>query len=101
MKFMRKYIAPQVLIVNGEPSPCECTDTITCAYCVQANLLGMAKKFEIDQNTADNIIAFIQRNGIRKTARDLNVDDKAVRCWINKRNIPQYVIKKYAGCGKV
>ena len=69
-----KYIAPQKLIVDGDVSSCECTDTITCAYCVQANLLGLELKFKTDETTTNNIVAYIKRNGPRQTARDLNVD---------------------------
>lgn len=93
-----KYIASQKLIVNGDPSPCECTDMITCAYCVQANLLGLEKKFKTDEATADNIVAYIKRNGIRKTARDLDVQDSNVRYWLKTKNVPHFVIQKYAGC---
>ena len=95
-----KFIAPKTLLINGQPSPCECTDTITCAYCVQANLLGREKKFKTDQSTANNIIATIKRNGLRQTARDLNVDHGTVRYWLKTHDMPQWVIEKYAGVGK-
>jgi hypothetical protein len=93
-----KYIAPKKMLVNGEPSPCECTDTITCAYCVQANLLGLERKFKTDESATNNIVAYIKRNGIRKTARDLNVHDNNVRYWLKTKSIPQFVLQKYAGC---
>jgi hypothetical protein len=93
-----KYIAPQKLIVNGQRSPCECTDLVTCAYCVQANLLGLERKFKTDEGTTNNIVAYIKRNGIRKTARDLDVRDSNVRYWLKTKNVPQFVIQKYAGC---
>ncbi len=40
---IKKYFAPEVMAVCGRsshwtPSPCECTDTITCAYCILASL---------------------------------------------------------------
>jgi hypothetical protein len=95
---MRQYIAPKTMVVNNKPSPCECEDRVICAYCVQANLLAMDKKFKADEKTADNIIAFIKRNGIRKTARDLGVVDSNVRYWLKTKNVPQWVIIKYAGC---
>ena len=41
-----KFIAPKILSVNGYPSPCECDDNITCAYCVQASLIGFDKKLK-------------------------------------------------------
>lgn len=93
-----KFIAPQKLLVNGHRSPCECTDTIICSYCVQANLLGLEKKFKADETTTNNIMAYIKRNGIRQTARDLNVCDGNVRYWLKTKKVPQFVIQKYAGC---
>jgi hypothetical protein len=93
-----KHIAPDKFIVNGQRSPCGCTDMVTCAYCVQANLLGLERKFKTDDSTATNIVAYIKRNGIRKTARDLNVQDSTVRYWLKTKNVPQFVIGKYAGC---
>jgi hypothetical protein len=93
-----KHIAPQILINNGRRSPCECTDTITCTYCVQANLLGLEKKFKADESTTNNIVVYIKRNGIRQTARELNVQDSNVRYWLKTKNVPQFVIQKYAGC---
>ena len=99
MKFL-KFIAPKKITVNGNLSPCECSDTITCAYCVQANLLALEKKFETDESTTNNVIVFVKRNGIRHTARDLNVDHSAVRYWLKSHHVPQWVIEKYAGVGK-
>lgn len=93
-----KYIAPTKLIVNGYPAPCDCSESITCAYCVQANLLALEKKFKTDESATNNIVAYIKRNGIRKTARDLNVQDSNVRYWLKTKNVPQFVIQKYAGC---
>lgn len=95
-----KFVDPQKLVVNGQRSPCECDDLITCAYCVQANLLGLEKKFKTDKSTTENIMVSIKRNGIRHTARELNVDHSAVRYWLKSRNVPQWVIEKYAGVGK-
>jgi hypothetical protein len=68
---------------------------ITCAYCVQANLLCLEKKYKADENTVNNIIGFIKRNGIRKTARQFAVNHNAVRHWIQTKNIPQNVVEKY------
>ena len=96
---MQKFIAPRNMIVNGSPSPCECTDLLTCANCVQTNLLGHEKKFKEEEITAANIVAHIRRIGIRKTAKDLNVDDGTVRYWLKTKNVPQFVFQKYAGLG--
>ena|GEM_PF-2502472 len=97
---LKQYIASKKLIVNGDPSPCQCTDTITCAYCVQTNLLALEKKFKTDESTTNNIITYIKRNGLRQTARDLNVNHNAVRYWLKSRNVPQWVVGKYAGVDK-
>ena len=95
-----KFIAPKIMTVNGYPSPCECTDNITCAYCVQASLMGFEKKIKANDNIVNNIIASIKRNGIRKTARDLGIDHSTVKYWIKSRNIPQWVIQKYTKVGE-
>jgi len=92
-----KFIAPKVMTVNGEASPCECDDAVTCAYCVQASLLGFEEKIKANDNTAKNIISYIKRNGIRKTARDLDVQPSVVQYWLKSCNLPQWIIKKYAG----
>ena len=47
-----KFVAPKAITINGYPSPCECTDNITCAYCVQASLIGYDKKLKIVYVTA-------------------------------------------------
>jgi hypothetical protein len=95
-----KFIAPKIMTVNGYPSPCECDDNVTCAYCVQASLLGFEEKIKANDNTANNIISSIKRNGIRKTARDLSIDHSTVKYWLKSRNIPQWAVKKYAGVGE-
>jgi len=95
---MLKGICHKVISINGHLPVCECTETVTCSYCVQANLIMMEKKFIKDESITEDIIAYIKRNGIRKTARDLNIGDSKVRYWLKTKNIPEYVIKKYAGC---
>ena len=92
-----KYIAPQKLIVNGDVSPCECTDTITCAYCVQANILAMEKKFKADEQSAEAFIIKARQFGLRKTARLLGVTDGAIRLWIKSGNIPMEKVNKFVG----
>lgn len=95
-----KFIAPKVITVNRYPSPCECTAAITCAYCVQASLLGFEKKIKASDVTVNNILSSIKRNGIRKTARVLSIDHSSIRYWFKSKNIPQWAIKKYAGLGE-
>ena len=43
MDEIKKFIASKAISINGSPSPCECSERITCAYCVQANLRLMEK----------------------------------------------------------
>lgn len=102
---IEKFIAPEVMAVCGKSSywtisPCECTDTITCAYCVQASLLKMEDKIKANDNMINNIISSIKRKGIRKTARDLDKDHSTVKYWIKSKNIPQWVIQKYTKVGE-
>lgn len=95
-----KFIAPKIISINGYPSPCECTDVIACAYCVQASLIYFEKKAKADDRTTTNIILYIRKSGIRKTARDLSIDHSTVKYWLKSRNIPQWIVKKYAGVGE-
>ena len=89
-----KYIAPKVMTVNGYQSPCECTYSITCAYCVQASLLFLKENIKASDEKISDAISIIRKNGIRKTARELNVDHSTVRRWIKLRKIPQWALEK-------
>ena len=91
---IEKYIAPKVMTVNGYPSPCECTDTITCAYCVQASLLFLKENIKASDEIINKIFSFIKKNGIRKTAKDLGVPYSTLKSWKEKRNFPQWVVEK-------
>ncbi len=93
---MKKFIAPKMLIVNGMPSPCECDDMISCAYCVQANLMLMEKKFAEGDEVAKVTIKTIRKNGIRRTARQIGEHEKTLRRWIQTGNIPQRAVEKMA-----
>ena len=84
-----KFIAPKVMDVCGKSScwtksPCECTDTITCAYCVQASLLFFEENIKAHDEKINKFLSTIKRIGIRKTARKLNVDHSTVKYWIKK-----------------
>jgi hypothetical protein len=94
---MKKFIAPKTITINGRPSPCDCDDTITCAYCVQANLMLMEKKFAEGDGIAKTTIKIIRKNGIRKSARQIGEHEKTIRRWIQTGNIPQSAVKKMAG----
>ena len=94
-----KFIAPKIMIVCGKshcwtPSPCECTDTITCAYCVQASLLFYKANIKASDEITNKILSIIKNEGVRKTARDLGIDHSTVKYWIKSRNIPQLVVEK-------
>ena len=93
-----KFVAPRLMTVNGYPSPCECTDNITCAYCVQASLIGYDKKLKDIDTAKKNIISYIKKNGIRKIARELNIQASSVQYWFKTDNFPQWVLNKYAEC---
>jgi len=93
-----KFIAPKILSVNGYPSPCECDDNITCAYCVQASLIGFEKKLEGNDERKKKIISHIKKNGIRKTAKEIDAQPSTVQYWFRTENFPQWVLNKYAGC---
>ena len=92
---MRQYIAPQVLIVNGKPSPCECTNTIICAYCVRANLVLWNKqeeerpKFDVRE-----AIQKIHNYGIRNFSREFNVPMKTISAWDESGFIPHNTLRK-------
>lgn len=89
-----KFIAPKIMSVNGYPSPCECTDKVTCSYCVQASLLGFDKKLKENDDTTKSIINTIRKKGIRPTARDMNVQPSVVQYWLHSGNVPFWAVKK-------
>jgi hypothetical protein len=101
---MKQFIAPKVLKVNGQPSPCECAEGVVCAYCVQANLILWERKEggKVDAQGA-SIIALreaIKKRGLRGVARELGVDHKAVTDWIKKKNVPERYLRNGDLMGK-
>jgi hypothetical protein len=96
-----KYIAPKVMVVCGKyswtPSPCECTDTITCAYCVQASLMVFKKKLDEKSEEVKEVSLAIIDYGKRKTAREFGVQPNSVMHWLNSGNIPEKVMKRFRG----
>jgi len=86
-----KFIAPKVMSVNGRQSPCECSDKITCAYCVQASLLAFDKKMQDDTADRKRIMTRIREYGIRRLARELNVRHRAVQHWLASGSFPSHV----------
>ena len=93
-----KFIAPKTISVNGHPAPCECTDTITCAYCVQGSLLGFDKRLKDNDSIKNNLITNIKRKGIRQVAREMDTQASSVQYWFKTENFPQWVLNKYAEC---
>ena len=93
-----KFIAPKVMTVNGYPAPCECTDKVTCAYCVQASLIYYEKKFQDNDATKKKIVSFIKQKGIRKVAKEIDTPASSVQYWFKTGNFPLRVLNKYAGC---
>ena len=93
-----KFIAPKIMFVNGYPSPCECDDNITCAYCVQASIIGFKKKLEGNDERKKKIISHIKKKGIRKTAKEIDAQPSTVQYWFRTENFPQWVLNKYAEC---
>jgi hypothetical protein len=91
-----KFIAPKIISINGQPAPCECTDMVTCPYCVQASLIGFEKKLEGNDERKKKIISHIKKNGIRKTAKEINAQPSTVQYWFRTENFPQWVLNKYA-----
>lgn len=79
-----RFIAPEVLTVNGKPSPCECRDEgdteITCQYCVQANVL----LFERQQKKIAFRDRLIERHGIKRTAELLHVTEGTIKQWLGE-----------------
>jgi hypothetical protein len=93
-----KFIAPKIISINGHPAPCECSDMVTCPYCVQASLIGFEKKLEGNDERKKKIISHIKKNGIRKTAKEIDAQPSTVQYWFRTENFPQWVLNKYAGC---
>ena len=91
---MRKYIAHLVQGANG-PLSCECTEIITCGNCVQVNLMMMGKRFKAEDETAKAFIREVRANGIRRTARQIGVEERSLRRWIQGGSVPASVIEKF------
>jgi len=91
---MLKFIAPKILKVNNYPSPCYCEDNTVCEYCTQANLILYEKEQVQNEEVKKAILEAIKTNGIRKTARLLQVNPSTVSRWIHMENIPQQFMEK-------
>ncbi len=89
---MNQGICSQVFSINGNPPICECTPTVTCAYCVQANLILWER-----QENAKNLpaTAKIEEIGVRKTARLMGVDHHTIQRWVKNSKIPPKYVEKF------
>ena len=94
---MRQYIAPKVLKVNGGPSPCECKEDVTCAYCVQANLILWERKEHPEEAVITRVLKAMKKAGSRKTARLLKVDHKTVTHWIKTGRVSAKYLEEAQG----
>ncbi|HRT81540.1 MAG TPA: hypothetical protein P5127_00095 [Oscillospiraceae bacterium] len=99
MREIVKYVAPRSMIVNGYPSPCDCTDTTACAYCVQANLLLAERRLRAEEDAVKAFIRRVRKDGVRPSARRLGVDEKQLRRWIKSEKVPREVAEKALACG--
>lgn len=94
---MQSFIAPRVLIVNGKPSPCKCSEKIICEYCVQANLVLWEKEQHPEKKIQERIISDIKASGVRKTAQKLKIKHSAISNWIKRGNIPSKYVEILKG----
>ena len=92
---MIKYIAPRSITINGERTPCECSESITCAYCVQTNLALMQKKYQTEDDAVKSFISRVRKEGVRHSARRMGLDKNTLSRWIKSGNVPAVVIEKF------
>lgn len=101
---MKQFIAPQILMVDGKPSPCGCKNNTVCSYCVQANLLLWGKKDQgaigIQESPIIALRGAVEERGIRTISRELGVDHKTITHWIEKGNVPGGYVKNGELVGK-
>jgi hypothetical protein len=75
--------------VNGKPSPCECTEDVVCAYCVQANLVLWEKEEEKKRKQDDPLIGTIRKLGISNIADRMGINRSTVHRWVKTKRIPE------------
>lgn len=95
MQRIIKHIAPRSMTVNGDTSPCECSEGVTCSYCVQANLALMKKRYQAEDDRVKSFISHVHKEGVRISARRMGLDEGTLRRWIKNGNIPGAVIEKF------
>ena len=84
---MKRFIAPKVLTVSNQSSPCECEDGIVCAYWVQANLILWEREEHLEEKTKNRILEAMKKNGVRKSARLIGVSKDKINRWTRMGNI--------------
>jgi len=86
---MKQYIAPQVLLVKGKISPCECAEDVVCAYCTQANLLLWERRDGGEQQ--HQMVEGLKKYGVRRASRAIGVRPATISGWIKQGRItPRY-----------
>ena len=89
---MKRFIAPQILRVGGQPAPCECTDNIVCAYCVQANLILWERREHPADERNDRLCEAVRKFGVRRVAKNLDIRHATVAGWLKSGRInPSYL----------
>ena len=89
---MKQFIAPQILRVNGQPSPCECTEGTVCAYCVQANLIIWDREQKPTDEKIEVLCQEVKKIGVRRVARNMGIRHQTVMGWLNSGRVnPLYL----------
>lgn len=94
---MKQFIAPRVLKVNGQQSPCKCDEKKVCEYCVQANLILWEREEHPEKEISQKLIASIEQKGVRKIGRMLGVPRSTVSNWIKNKNVPKKYVENIRG----
>jgi len=55
----------------------------------------MAKRFKVEDETVKAFIREVGENGIRRTARQMGIEERSLRRWIQGKNFPASVIEKF------
>ena len=89
---MKQFIAPKILKVNGQPSPCECTEGVVCAYCVQANLLVWEREQKPTDEKIERLCQAVKKIGVRRVARNMDIRHQTVMGWVKSGRVnPSYL----------
>ena len=64
-----------------------------CLLCPSGSFI-LKENVKASDEIINKILSLIKNKGIRKTARELNVDYSTVKYWIKTKNFPQRVVEK-------